>query len=369
MPLPWNKIEYYFKKNYIKYLEKLYSKPLLSPKHIDFNQVKRILIVRFRGQLGDFLLCTPALKALRKRFPKATIGIIVRSYFADIVVDNPYIDQVMVFYENGFQWTPKRLWCLWSQLYHRWDMAVVLSLEGHSLTSDFIAHLSGAKYILGSDRFVFPGCSRNFFYNLIVPASKDEIHQTERNMELVKYIGAESNDLKEWIHINEFERNRIYHEFIKLYSDIHKPLIGLHIGANKMTNRWSIDKFCELAQSLYSKYHVQIIVFWGPKEEKLSKEFLNSITFKPIVIKPSTLRKLALYYTLCDAVVCNDTGTMHLCAAVGTPLVSVFGPTDPDYWKPKGDCFIAVRGKNQNVENVTVDQVRCELLKLLKVST
>ncbi|MCJ7812208.1 glycosyltransferase family 9 protein, partial [bacterium] len=209
----------------------------------------------------------------------------------------------------------------------------------------------------------------NFFYNLISPSSKDEMHQTERNMELVKTIGAESDDLKELIYINEFERDVMYREFTKLYPDIHRPLIGLHIGANKITNRWPIEKFCELAQSLYTKYNMQIIVFWGPKEEKLAKQFFDSITFKPIAVEPSTLRRLALYYTLCDAVVCNDTGTMHLCAAVGTPLVSIFGPTDPDYWKPIGNRFIAIRGENQNVENVTVHQVCYELLKLVKLFT
>jgi len=60
---------------------------------------------------------------------------------------------------------------------------------------------------------------------------------------------------------------------------------------------------------------------------------------------------------------------MHLCAAVGTPLVSIFGPTDPDYWKPIGNRFIAIRGENQNVENVTVHQVCYELLKLVKLFT
>lgn len=362
----WNKIEQYFKKNYIRYLEKIYSKTLISPQDIDIGQVKRILVVRFRGQLGDFLLSTPVLKALHHRFPGAKIGIVVRSYFADIVVDNPLLDQVMVFYENGLSWTPKRIWQLWRQLYHRWDMAVVLSLEGHSLTSDFLAYFSGAKYILGSDRFVFPGCTRNFFYNLIPPTSKKEIHQTERNMELMGYIGANTSELEEWIYVGDSERNEMQTEFMRQYPNIRHPLVGLHIGANKTENRWPIKNFCDLARLLSQKYHMQIIVFWGPKEKELAEQFFNSIDFELIAIAPSTLRKLALYYTLCDAVVCNDTGTMHLCAAVGTPLVSVFGPTDPIYWKPIGDQFVAMQGKEHRVENVTVNQVCRELLRLLK---
>jgi ADP-heptose:LPS heptosyltransferase len=244
-------------------------------------------------------------------------------------------------------------------------MAVVLSLEGHSLTSDILSHLSGAKYVLGSDRFIFSGCTRNFFYNLISPTSENEIHQTERNMELMRYIGADSPDLEEWIFVDESERNMIKKEFYRQYPNLSGPFIGLHIGANKVENRWSINKFSELAQILYAEYNMQIILFWGPKEKQLAEQFLSYIQFKPIAIKPTTLRKLALYYTLCDGLVCNDTGPMHLCAAVGTPLISVFGPTNPIYWKPPGDRFVAIRGENHCVQNVTVTQVLKALLNLL----
>ncbi|MBN2030869.1 glycosyltransferase family 9 protein [bacterium] len=344
----------------------MYAKPLVSVEGVDLSQVERILIIRFRGQLGDFLLSTPAIKALHHRFPKAQIGIIVRSYFADIVVDNPLIQYILVYYENGLKWTPKRIWRLWSQLYHKWDLTVVFSLEGHSLTSDILAHLSGAKYILGSDRFIFPGCTRNFFYNLMPSTSEKEIHQTERNMELVQYIGADCSDLAEWIHIDDSECDALKREFVRQHPNVGSGVIGLHIGASKIENRWPVKKFCELADLLHTQYDMTIIVFWGPKEDSLASQFLDSIRFKPIAVEPSTLRKLALYYTLCNAVVCNDTGTMHLCAAVGTPLVSLFGPTNPKYWKPIGDRFIAIRGRNHLVENITVNQVCREVLKLLK---
>ena len=366
MPSLWNKIEQYFKKNCMRFLEKMYSRPLISVEDVDFHQIKRILIIRFRGQLGDFLLSTPAIKALRHRFPKAEMGIVVRSYFADLMVDNSSIDEVIVFYENGLMWTPKRIWCLWRQLYRRWDMSIVLSLEGHSLTSDIFTYLSGAKYILGSDRFVFPGCTRNFFYNLVPSTSEKEIHQTERNMELVKYIGTDTSDLAEWIDIDHSECDVIKREFIRQHPNVGKALIGLHIGASKVENRWPVEKYCELAHVLHIQYDLDIIVFWGPQEGKLAEQFFHSVKIETIAIQPSTLLTQALNFTLFDVVVCNDTGTMHLCAAVGTPLVSLFGPTDPKYWKPIGDRFVAIRGRNQRVKNVTVNEVCREVLKLLK---
>ncbi len=362
----WNNIEQYVKRSSIRFLEKMYAKPLISVEEVDFNQIKKILIIRFRGQLGDFLLSTPAIKALRHHFPKAEIGIVARSYFAELIIDHSSVNQVLVFYENGLMWTPQKIRTLWRQLYRKWDMAVVLSLEGHSLTSDIFAHLSGAKYIVGSDRFIFPGCKRNFFYNLMPSTSKKEIHQTERNMELVQYIGADSSDRAEWINVDHSERDAVKREFSSRHPNRDRKLIGLHIGASKIENRWPVEKFCKLARLLHTQYNLDIIVFWGPDEEELAEQFFHFVKTKTIAFEPSTLRKLALTYTLCDVVVCNDTGTMHLCAAVGTPLVSLFGPTNPKFWKPIGDRFIALRGKNHLVENIPVNQVCREVVKLLK---
>jgi len=351
----------------MQYLEKLFSKETLSPSGIDMENVRRILVVRPHDQLGDLLLSTPAFRALRRRFPGATIGMIVRDYCADAVKHNPSIDRVMIFYENGLRWTPKRIWSFGKQLYHKWDMAIVFSSESHSFTSDLLATLSGAKYILGSERFVFHGCTKNFFYNLIAPDIGHEKHQTKRNLDIVRYIGANTKDLTESVCITGLEHIAIRNEFRSVYDNNDDNLIiGLHIGANKVENRWPVEHFAELAQELQEKHPVRIVVFWGPREAELILQFLKLVWFNPTTIEPSTLRRQAIHFSFCDMVVCNDTGIMHLCAAVGTPLVAIFGPTDPTYWKPIGERFVAIRGKENKIENVSVGQVVQELKKLIR---
>ena len=349
----------------MEYLERIFSKELLSSDKINWHKINRILVVRPHDQLGDFLLATPVLRALRESFPEATIGIVVRDYFADAVKYHPYVDRVMVFYKNGLNWAIKRIYTLWKELYHKWDIAIVLNSESHSLTSDLLSVLSGAKYIIGSAGFVFPGCKRNFFYNIISPNPESVEHQSERNLDIVRYIGANTDDLSEIVHVTDREKNIIKKEFNELYGN-GKPIIGIHIGANKIENRWPIKYFSRLAQILHDKYNFKIAVFWGPKEEDLHKEFLKHVSFFPIEVKPTTLRNQAIHFSLCDVAVCNDTGIMHLCAAVGTPLVAIFGPTDPRYWKPIGSKFIAIRGKENKTENVKVEQVIQNVKKLLQ---
>jgi ADP-heptose:LPS heptosyltransferase len=348
----------------LKYLEKCFAKDLLTPDQVDYHKIRRLLVIRSHDQLGDFLLSTPALRALRSRFPNAEIGILTRDYCADAAIHNPYIDHILIHYETGYQWTWKRIRTLWKQLYKKWDMAVVLSSESHSLTSDIWATLSGAKYILGSERFIFPGCSRNFFYNLIAPDGGTGKHQTERNMEIVQFVGANTRNFKEIVKVTESERTDIRKTFQEVYKTDSRLVLGLHIGANKQENRWPVVRFCELAGHLYKKYNARIVVFWGPKEYDLSELFFGQITFNSFRFKPSTLRKQAVHFSLCDIVVCNDTGIMHLCAAVGTPLVAIFGPTDPTTWKPIGKNFIAVRGKNNITKNVSISEVLQEINNL-----
>jgi len=366
LPL-WNRIDQYFKRRCMKYLEGLFSKETITPDDMKWDNVKQILVVRPHDQLGDFLLSTPALRALRERFAEATIGIIVRDYCAGAVQHNLYIDRVMIFYENGLRWTPKRIWTLWKQLHNKWDMAIVFNSESHSLTSDLLATLSGAKYILGSERFPFHGCTKNFFYNLIAPDSGSDKHQIERNLDIVHYIGATMEDRSETVHVTDDERDTVRNEFKNVYIHNDKnPIIGLHIGANKVENRWPVERFAKLANELHKKHRLRIVVFWGPKETELSRRFRQHVQCKPAMIEPTTLRRQAIHFSLCDGVVCNDTGIMHLCAAVGTPLVALFGPTDPTYWKPIGKKFIAVRGNGNKIENVTVEQVVRELKKLIQ---
>jgi len=361
----WNRIDQYFKRRCMKYLERIFSKELLYPDKINWHKINRIFVVRPHDQLGDFLLATPVLRALRESFPEAIIGIVVRDYFADVVKYHPYVDRVVVFYKNGLDWTLKRICSLWRGLYHKWDMAVVLSSESHSLTSDLLALLSGAKYILGSEGFIFSGCTRNFFYNLISPNPGSGKHQSERNLDVVRYIGADTDDLSEIVYVTDSEKSAVKKEFKELYNN-EKPIIGIHIGANKIENRWPIKYFSRLAQTLHDNYNFKIALFWGPKEEDLYREFLKYVSFCPVEVKPTTLRNQAIHFSLCNVVVCSDTGIMHLCAAVGTPLVAIFGPTNPEYWKPIGSKFIAIRGKENKTENVKVEQVIQNVKKLLQ---
>ncbi len=361
----WYRIEQAFKRRFLRILEWILPKKPVLPQFVPFGKFRRILVVRQHDQLGDFLLSTPVLRALRENFPQAHIGVVVRSYFADVLKNHPFADEVLVMHEDLRKWTLSKIWRFYRQLRSGWDLAIVLNTVSHSVTSDFIAYFSGADYILGSEHRVFPGCKRNFFYNLVAPYFDGLRHQSERNLDIVRYIDVDTADLSEVMHLTEEEladaRIRMQQNGVK--SD--RPVIGMHVGAGKVANRWPVEKFVRLAETLHADYGCQILLFWGPKEEDLKDEFLAQANFRPILMPPMSLRQVAAAFTQCHALVCNDTGVMHLAAANRVPLVAIFGPTDPAEWKPLGDPYIALRGDAHKTENVTVDAVLAALRELL----
>ncbi len=345
------------KRAFVGSLEALIRKPALDPRRIDFSRVKRVLVVRQHDMMGDFLLATPVLRALRGKFPAARLGVLVRDEFAPVLLNNPLVDEILVLQKTLNQWDPAKLFTLFSALFRKWDLAVVLNTVSHSLSSDILAGLSGSRVIVGSAARRFQGCSRNFLYNIEAPEHPGARHQTDRNLDIVRAIGADTDDRSELMCLQESETRAAALEYPALGYDPARPVVAMHVGAGKLKNRWPAERFAQLARRLREGSGARIVLCWGPRESDLAAEFLRGIDFEVVRVPPGGLRRLAAALTLSDLLICNDTGIMHLAASVGVPLVAVFGPTDPAEWKPSGDSFVAVRGEDGAVGNVTVEQV------------
>jgi heptosyltransferase-2 len=353
----WNSIEQAFKRKWLRFFEKWLDRGVVSPNLVNLYAIRRILVVRQHDQLGDFLLATPVLRALRQFFPQAHIAVIARTYTAELAYHNQYLNEVLVVPEKLLEWTPVKTWRLLAGLRRGWDLAIVLNTVSHSLTSDLLAYFSGARYILGSEHRIFPGCKRNFFYNLVARHFAAVKPQSERNLDIVRHLGVDTDDRSEVMSLTAqeklFANNFMRHHGIG-EEDV---VIAIHPGAGKINNRWPVEKFAELANLLHRQFAVRLILTWGPQENSLGADLCRRLSFNPIIVYGLSLRLLAALLSRTEVFVCNDTGVMHLAAAVGTPLVAIFGPTDPAEWKPIGKKFVAVRGEKHSCESVGMQQV------------
>jgi ADP-heptose:LPS heptosyltransferase len=329
------------------------------------DNIERVLVIRQHDQLGDFLLSTPVLQALRNRFPSAHIGVLVRDSFSDVVIGNPFVDEILVLPKQAGQWDAGRLRELFRRLVGKWDLAVVLNTVSHSLTSDLLARLSGARLIAGSEHRPFTGTSQNVFYNLRSPYARLFRHQTERNLDIVRYFGADTQDLSETMFLAPLERQAAARLLDRLGIDRRRRIVALHIGAGKLKNRWPVDSFARLARLFHTKLKAQVLVCWGDAEENLASEFSARAGFRPFMLPPGGIRSLAAAFLECDLLVCNDTGVLHVGAASGVPVVAVFGPTDPKEWKPIGEHVVAVRSASGDIRSVQVPAVFVAAKKLM----
>lgn len=359
------KIEHYLLNKRLHWLQQRYSRDEQLPGLANFTGVNRILVVSHHARVGDFLMATPVLRALRAHFPGARIGLLVREYLADLAQNNPYVDELLVVPEHFRRKTLGRLLMLWRQLFRKWDMAICLNLENHLLVFDLLAHFSGARFILGSEKHQFPGTSRNFFYNLVAPNWEPVRHQSERNLDILRHIGVDTDDLTEVIGITSEEREQALEALENQGIDAEAPVIGFYIGAGRLFERWPIGRFGELAQQLHERFQAQVVLFSGPNEDQLTSHFRNYLRFEPVRVERAPLRKLAAFFTCCDALVCNATAMMHLAAAAGVPLLAIFGPIDPVVYKPFGDKFVALRGAKNRTDDITTARATQALVQLL----
>jgi ADP-heptose:LPS heptosyltransferase len=323
------------------------------------------LVVRQHDQLGDFLLSTPVFRALRQFFPQAHIAVVARTYTAELARNNPYLNELLVVPEKLMQWTPLKIWRLLAGLLRGWDLAIVLNTVSHSLTSDLLAYFSGARYVLGSEHRIFPGCKRNFFYNLLARYFAQIKPQSERNLDIVRHLGIDTEDRGEVMALTAQEK-LFASNFLRQRGVGEKDVvIAMHPGAGKIHNRWPVEKFAELANLLHRRFNVRLVLTWGPEENSLGVDLCRRLSFDPIVVHGLSLRYLAALLAHSTLFICNDTGVMHLAAAVGTPLVAIFGPTDPSEWKPIGKKFVALRGEKHSCENLGIQQVLQAMQTLL----
>lgn len=361
------KTEKLFKRFLLWLFERVIPDESFNPAQIDKKAVRSILVVRQHDQLGDLLLSTPAFAALRQGFPGARIVAVARCYTGAVLDYNPNIDRVLVYPEKLRLATPARLWRLWRGLRLGHDLCVVLNTVSHSLSSDVLCWLSGARYRLGSEELPFPGRRKNLFYNVLAPAAEGPLHETRRNLRILESIGVKCRDTDERVFLRDAEREEGRQTLYRAHLDPAKT-VGIHLGAANIENRWPHERYAALADWLSRDLGYKVLVLWGPREEELGERFLGAVKTETATIKGLSIRQLAAVMSYLRLMICNDTGIMHLSAAVGAPTFAIFGRSEPELWRPLNKGFYGVRGPDKTRASAELAVVKNAVGKMLATS-
>ena len=299
--------------------------------------IEKILIIRNDG-IGDLLNSTPAIAMLRQNYVDAEITVLVQPLNAPILVGNPDIDRVLIFdRSNEHRRLRDRLRFYQNLRREKYDLAVVMRTASWC---NFVAFLSGARYRLGRYQ-------KRFKSTLTHPwrgrYKKGEVHEVDRNLDLVELIcnGDRHRRLTLNLLDDEIEGTR------QLLTDWgiapHDFLVGIHPGGSSFDKRWPEENYAQVADALVHEYGAKILILRGPDEAELERNLQSAVQSKSIGYAPGSIRELAALIKHCNLFVCNDSGPMHIAAALDVPTVAIFGPTDHVAWKPLSDAATIVR--------------------------
>ncbi|MBI3194437.1 MAG: glycosyltransferase family 9 protein [Ignavibacteriae bacterium] len=299
--------------------------------NIDRSRIRKILIIKLRA-IGDVVLSTIVLHNLRFAFPDAQIDFLTEKPSRDIVEGNPDINNVLVFdgkSQNGFG-------LIWNVRKRNYDL--VIDLFGNP-RSALVTYFSGAMYRVGY-RFGW----REKCYNIIVEPRGGEVHNTEFNLDAVRSLGLQIVDCGLRITVNE-ESNTFAERFFHDQGLNDSFVVAINAAGGWYTKRWSIPKYAELADILGEQHQTKILLLWGPGERDDAERLATLMTNKAVLIPQTTLKQLAAILKRCSIMITNDSGPMHIAAAVGTPTVAIFGPTNPMLQGPFGNQSEIVRNE------------------------
>ncbi|HXZ36341.1 MAG TPA: glycosyltransferase family 9 protein [Thermodesulfobacteriota bacterium] len=333
----------------------------------DPGQVQRILVVR-NDNVGDVLCSTPAIRALRRAFPRAYLAALVVAYSRDAVTGNPDLDEVLVYEKAKHRPDRNHMVSLFKQLQVEWDLRrkgfdlVIGMRSSFSWSEAWIVYFTGAPFRLGYD----PGVGKNhkfsFFYNLRVPKPPEQ-HEVEKALFLVQRIGVQPSEKSLKVFIPQEEKDRV-DAFLKGNEIDPERLIGFHLSSRLPANGWGPEKFSELALRIIQEKGKTVILTWGPGDEGRAKEVQRRVGAGVFLYPTPNFKSLGAIQQRCRLFVSPDGGAMHFSTAVGTPTVGLFGKTDPRLWAPWGDGNIALR-RGKESELISVDEVYKTMIGIL----
>ncbi len=299
--------------------------------------IDKILVIRADG-IGDLLNSTPAIGLLRQNYPSAEITVLARPLNAPVLLGNSDVDRVLVFDRKGEHRQFSAQFRFFQSL-RREQFKLVVAMQTATLPH-LIAFLSGAPYRLGRYQ---KGFRSTLTHKWRGKYRKGETHEVDRNLELVKLIcqGEGTRQLVFNLLPDEIVNTKEHLASWGVSDDTF--LIGIHPGGSSFDKRWPEKQYAELADRLGHHYDATILLLCGPDETELTHNIQKMMQSQAIVYVPKTIRELGTLLSKCDLVVCNDSGPMHLAAALDVPTVAIFGPTDHVAWRPMSENASVVR--------------------------
>jgi len=311
---------------------------------IDKN-IKSILIIKLRG-IGDVVLSTIVLDNLKQYFPVAQIDYLTDLSSKPVVDGLPQVNSVITFPKDSLFERIKLIYKIFRKKYD-----LVLDYFSNPSTA-LITYLSKAKFRVG-----FPYRGRKYAYNLFGPAERGKYHSAILHLKTLENIGIDTPYKNLYFYISE-DDIKFADNFFNSQNLSNKFVVGISPSGGWKSKKCDPEKFSEIANSLKNKYNCEILILWGPGDFD-DASLINKLVPGSIIAPKSNINQMGALIRKCDVLIANDSGPMHISTAVGTPVLSLHGPTNPYHQGPFGSQHEFIILEN-------LDCIMCNLLNCPK---
>jgi len=317
----------------------------------DHAVTMKILIVKLSA-IGDVIHTLPALTALRRHYPNAQIDWLVESAAADLVEGHAALNRVLIWRRREFVRLlkagrlPSAVGLFSSLLLQLRDTRYDLIIDFQALLkSSLWIFLTRGRRKAGFGQGMAHSENSHLFLNERIPAVSMEMHALDRGLRLLQALGIQDSQVLYDLPLGDEEERAAEQILVENGIRSDQPFVAINPVAKWPTKLWAAERFRELAEGLLRKGFQ--VVFTGSKEDRPHiDEIVGTLGSSVMRLDGrTTLKVLAAVYRSASVVVSTDTGPMHLAAAVGTPVVALFGPTAPWRTGPYGEGHVVLRAE------------------------
>jgi heptosyltransferase III len=289
--------------------------------------MNNILVIKLR-YIGDVLLATPTLHAIKAARPDVRITMMVNRGTEDVLSGNPDVDEIMVL-DKGSLGAQSRL--IAGLRGRQFDTVIDLT-DGDR--SAFLTWISGAPVRIGfNDEHRW----RGRYYTEVVPPVPTVRHRIDRDLEALKPINIQAGSKKPQLWLTSEEKNRADELLHQLGIQPSQSFVILQPGARYWFKAWPPERFAELADRLTSQHGCQVLIGGSDQDLDVAQQIRQMATSNPVIMAGrTTIKQFAAIAKQSSLFVGSDSGAMHMASAVGTPVVALFGPSSPREWGPRG---------------------------------
>ena len=289
--------------------------------------MRKVLIIKLR-YIGDVLLATPTVRAIKAARPDVRVTMMVNRGTEDVLSGNPDLDEIIVL-DKGSLTAQSRLI---AGLRHRQFDTVIDLTDGDR--SAFLSWVSGAPVRIGfNDEHRW----RGRYYTQVIQPIPGMQHRIDRDLEALKPIGIQAGSKDPQLWLTHEDENSAGQLLDQLGVQRSQPMVILQPGARYWFKAWPPERFAELADHLTAQYDCRVLIGGSNQDIDLAQQIRQMAKCSLVIMAGrTTIKQFAAIAKKSALFVGSDSGAMHIAAAVGTPVVALFGPSNPAEWGPRG---------------------------------